>query len=60
MKYDQAKALTAALKMAVQAPTETQSRDYVMMAVELAEHMTEEEVELCKQAAKDAISLEEI
>lgn len=60
MNYDQAKALTTALKMAVQAPTETQSRDYVMIADMLAEHMTQEEVELCKQAAKDAISLEEV
>lgn len=60
MNYDQAKALTTALKMAVQAPTETQSKDYVMIAEMLAAHMTQEEVELCKQAAKDAISLEAV
>ena len=58
MNEDQATALTTALKLAVQAPTETQSRDYVLIADMLAEHMTQEEVELCKQAAEDAISLE--
>ena len=58
MNEDQATALTTALKLAVQAPTETQSRDYVLIADMLAEHMTQEEVELCKQAAEDAILLE--
>ena len=58
MNEDQARALTTALKLAVQAPTETQSKDYVMIAEMLAAHMSHEEVELCKQAAEDAISLE--
>ena len=60
MNEDQAKALTTALKLAVQAPTETQSKDYVIIAEMLASHMVKEDVELCMKAAEDAISLESV
>ena len=51
-------ALTLALKLAIQAPSESQTRDCVYMAEQIAATMTLKEVEICKAAAECAVEYE--
>ena len=51
-------ALTLALKLAIQAPSESQARDCVCMAEQIAATMTPKQVEICKAAAECAVQYE--
>ena len=51
-------ALTLALKLAIQAPSESQARDCVYMAEQIAATMTPKQVEICKAAAECAVQYE--
>lgn len=49
-------ALTKALALAITAPTDEDCKKAVILAASIADSMTEEEVEFCKQAAIDILS----
>ena len=51
-------ALTLALKLAIQAPSESQAQDCVYMAEQIAATMTPKQVEICKAAAQCAVQYE--
>lgn len=53
----EAKTLTSALIAAISAKTEETSKEYVATAERLATRLTLQEINLCKQAAKDALEL---
>ena len=51
-------ALTLALKLASQAPTDEQAADCIKIAEEIAASMTLKEVNICKMAAEAAVEYE--
>jgi hypothetical protein len=53
-------ALTLALKLAIQAPTNQQAADCIKIAEKIAARMTVKAVNICKMAAQAAIEYEEI
>jgi hypothetical protein len=53
-------ALTLALKLAIQAPTDQQAADCIKIAEKIAARMTVKAVNICKMAAQAAIEYEEI
>jgi len=56
---DAEQALTLALKLAIQAPTEAKARECVAIAQSIAQGMTLKQVEICKAAAECAVEYEE-
>lgn len=52
-------ALTLALKLAIQAPTDQQADDCIKIAEKIAARMTLKEVNICKMAAQAAVEYEE-
>jgi len=51
-------ALTLALKLAIQAPSETKAAQCVEIAERIAKSMTHKQVEICKAAAECAVEYE--
>ena len=52
-------ALTLAIKLAIQAPTDEKANECIKMAESFASKMTEKDVDLCQKAALAAIQYEE-
>jgi len=52
-------ALTLALKLAIQAPTDKQAADCIKISENIAASMTLETVNICKMAAEAAVEYEE-
>jgi len=52
-------ALTLALKLAIQAPTDEQAADCIKIAESIAASMTSKAVNICKMAAEAAVEYEE-
>tara|TARA_R110000772_G_scaffold79860_1_gene170721 strand:+ start:459 stop:662 length:204 start_codon:yes stop_codon:yes gene_type:complete len=53
-----AQALTLALKLSIQAPTDRQALDLIYLAERIGSRMSEETVELCRLAAIEAVQYE--
>ena len=58
MEMTRTEALTLALKLAVQAPTQQQSDEALAHARDIAVGMDDHDVDLCKKAAQAAIEYE--
>lgn len=58
MEMTRTEALTLALKLAVQAPTQQQSDEALAHARDIAVGMADHDVDLCKKAAEAAIEYE--
>ena len=58
MEMTRTEALTLALKLAVQAPTQQQSDEALAHARDIAVGMDDHDVDLCKKAAQSAIEYE--
>ena len=58
MTMTRTEALTLALKLAVQAPTQAQSDEALAHARDIAVGMDDHDVDLCKKAAQAAIEYE--
>lgn len=52
-------ALTLALKLAIQAPTDSKAEECIRLAQDIASTMTPEQVNVCKMAAQCAVQYEE-
>jgi len=52
-------ALTLALKLAIQAPTDKQALDVMHIAEQIAQSMSKDVVELCRMAAIAAVQYED-